>query len=120
MKVLAISNNKGGVGKTTLTMHMGCALAKLGRKVLLVDADPQATLTRWCLSAEPERGLSNLVADDYGSGPLVDELLAPTSTPNLQILPTGLGLEAAYGQMSGLAVTRVRDAVDDLRAPVDV
>ena len=120
MRVLAISNNKGGVGKTTLAMHIGSALAKVGHKMLLVDADPQATLTRWCLSFEPERGLASLVAEDYGAGALIDELLVPTQLPNLQILPAGLGLENAYGQMSGLAVNRIREALDNLQAPTDL
>ena len=45
MKSIAVFNNKGGVGKTTLTYHLGCALAELGHKTLLVDLDPQSNLT---------------------------------------------------------------------------
>lgn len=50
MKIISIFNNKGGVGKSTLTYHLGCALAEKGKKVLLVDLDPQSNLTLYGLT----------------------------------------------------------------------
>lgn len=52
MKSIAVFNNKGGVGKTTLTYHLGYALAELGYKTLLVDLDPQSNLTLYSLTPE--------------------------------------------------------------------
>jgi cellulose biosynthesis protein BcsQ len=48
-KRIAIFNHKGGVGKTTLTLNIAAALASLGRRVLLVDSDPQCNLTSYVL-----------------------------------------------------------------------
>ena len=45
MKIISLFNNKGGVGKSTLSYHLGCALGELGKKVLFVDLDPQCNLT---------------------------------------------------------------------------
>lgn len=45
MKIISVFNNKGGVGKTTLTYHLACALAEMGKKILLIDFDPQCNLT---------------------------------------------------------------------------
>lgn len=53
-KIIAVCNQKGGSGKTTLSMQLAGTLAKKKKKVLVVDADPQGTATRWAASAEDE------------------------------------------------------------------
>ena len=45
MKIVSLFNNKGGVGKSTLAFHLACALGEMGKKVLMIDLDPQCNLT---------------------------------------------------------------------------
>jgi chromosome partitioning protein len=54
-KIIAVCNQKGGSGKTTLSMQLAGSLARRGSKVLVVDADPQGTATRWAATAEDDK-----------------------------------------------------------------
>jgi len=64
MKVISVFNNKGGVGKTTLTFHLAHALADLGKRVLLIDLDPQCNLSIYALPEE-KIGIIWKAEDDY-------------------------------------------------------
>jgi chromosome partitioning protein len=91
--VIAISNEKGGVAKTTTTLSLGAALADAGQHILLVDLDPQANLTL-ALGFEPgkiDRTSSEMLLD---SAPLLDSRLT-TSIPNLDVIPANTALEQA-------------------------
>ena len=61
MKISSIRNNKGGVGKTTATGSVGAGLAQQGKKVLIIDFDPQANLTGWLAPAEAKNTLKDVV-----------------------------------------------------------
>lgn len=67
MKILSVFNNKGGVGKTTLTFHLSHALAELGHKVLMIDADPQCNLTIYTI---PEQTIHDIWEVE---NPFIDE-----------------------------------------------
>lgn len=97
-RVLAICNQKGGVGKTTSTINLGAALAEYGRRVLLVDFDPQGALSvgLGMSSHDLDRTVYNLIMDQ---GVSMGEVVRPTSVPGMDLLPSNIDLSAAEVQL---------------------
>ena len=87
MRVIAIANQKGGVGKTTTAISLSAALAALGKRILLLDLDPQANAT----SGIGEEADSSMYYPLIGEARLEDQI-RPTSHPNLSIVPSGMDL----------------------------
>jgi chromosome partitioning protein len=99
-RVVALCNQKGGVGKTTSAINLGAALAEVGRRVLLVDFDPQGALSAG-LGVQPhqlDRTSYNLLMERNVS---VEDVLLKTAVPGIDLLPSNIDLSAAEIQLVG-------------------
>jgi chromosome partitioning protein len=97
-RIAAVCNQKGGVGKTTTTINLGAALAELGRRVLLVDFDPQGALSVG-LGIQPhelESTVYNLLME---RGATVAEILLKTNVAGMDLLPSNIDLSGAEVQL---------------------
>ncbi|EOU1117121.1 AAA family ATPase [Clostridium perfringens] len=86
MRVIALVNQKGGVGKTTLSINMAAILADLGYKVLLIDNDSQSNVTNTFLTEEPSKTLYNVMLRDID----LKEVIQNTGIKNLDIAVNSL------------------------------
>ncbi|MGI9086571.1 MAG: ParA family protein [Chthoniobacterales bacterium] len=115
MKIIAIANQKGGVGKTTTAVNLGCALADLGQRVLLIDLDPQGNATS-------SFGLQELEGESLydallGASSIVEKVL-PTRVPGLFFIPADLDLAGAEIEIARMDnhLTRLTSVLAPLRA----
>ena len=97
-RVVALCNQKGGVGKTTSTINLGAALTEFGRRVLLVDFDPQGALSVG-LGVQPHQ-LDRTVYDVLMESSItLDDVLLKTNVPGLDLVPSNIDLSAAEVQL---------------------
>jgi chromosome partitioning protein len=96
MRTVAVTNAKGGVGKSTTAINLAAALAELDRRVLLIDADPSGNATLgYFPTALTGAGLADMLLDDAALG----EVVRPTSYEGVDVLPPGDRLSACSDQM---------------------
>ena len=118
-RVIAVANQKGGVGKTTTAINLSACLAEKGQKVLAIDMDPQGNMTSGLGidKDEVEKNIYDLMIGQVG----VEEVLQKEAIENLDIIPTSIDLSAAEIELIGVDDKEfiIRNAVQPIKDDYD-
>jgi chromosome partitioning protein len=115
LRIIAIANQKGGVGKTTSTVNIGAALAQHGKRVLLIDIDPQGSLSASVGITEPELTIYQLLQGEADVSQVMQQV-GP-----YYVIPAGLDLSGAELEFSSMAGRELllREAIEPYQAHFD-
>ena len=99
-RIIAVANQKGGVGKTTTAINLSSALAELNQKVLVVDVDPQGNTTSGfgVNKNELEKTIYEMMLGEYD----ITDCIIEETLPNLSVLPANVELAAAEIELIGV------------------
>ncbi|ARU60893.1 sporulation initiation inhibitor Soj [Tumebacillus avium] len=118
-RVIAVANQKGGVGKTTTSVNLGACLASLGKRVLLIDIDPQGNTTSGIgiNKADVRYDIYDVLINEVNASEAVND----TDVPNLKILPATIQLAGAEIELVSTMSreVRLRQALQPLKSQFD-
>jgi chromosome partitioning protein len=113
MRVVALANQKGGVGKTATAVNLGAALARQNKHVLIIDVDPQANAGICLLGPQVATLTPTVLEVMRGTAPIAEAVKAVPTVPGLDLLPCNITLSLAESEFSG-EVGRERFLLDAL------